>query len=238
MSSFYAKDSKIYAKNYLEIHIPKSYFDGNRFATSKGVSIESLGLVYVESVVNGKATPIKLLRLPVMIDFMVYDFLDQEVKVYGKNLPVTTLKYLQDSYVMPQSVQKGRDVAEMFLNVMLSGKLPTNIDYASLIDIWWRNIEIASVSLGVPSKIFEMIIANIYRDSKDIKKRFAVYYGSSPTSDGHNYQTGNVRDIVQNLSTFSGLIFEDINRMITSGINNSKDGVEEAESPLEKTIHY
>ncbi len=238
MGSLYAKDNKLYAKHYLEIHIPRLYFDENKFARSKGVSIETLGLAYIEAYPNGKVQPIKLLNLPATVEYIVYDFVNQDIKVLNKDMPVTTLKYIQDSCVMSQSIQRGRDVVEMFLNAILGGRLPSNLDYPKLIDIWWKNIEISGSSLGVPSKVFEMIIANIYRDKNDIKKRFAEYFGSSSTTDGHEYQTGNVRDIVESLSTFSGLIFEDISRMVTSGINNSKDGVEEKESPLEKTIHY
>jgi len=40
------------------------------------------------------------------------------------------------------------------------------------------------------------------------------------------------------ISTFSGIVYEDINRMITSGLNNTLEGVEEQISPLEKIIHY
>jgi len=44
--------------------------------------------------------------------------------------------------------------------------------------------------------------------------------------------------VVKDLSTFSGMVFEDIGMMISNGINNSIEGVEEPVSPLEKIIHY
>ena len=238
LSSLYANNGKLYAKDYLEINIPSSYFEGNRFASIKGATVESLGLVYLQSFPDGNSSPITLLNIPAIVNFEVYETIENTIDVKEISIPVTTLKYMKDAYVMNASIERGREVCETFLNVMLSGKLPKNLDYAKLIDIWWKNIEIAGVSLGVPSKIFEMIIANIYRDSTDIKKKFAEYYGRAIDTSGFKYQTGNVRKIVEKLSTFSGLAFEDISTMITSGINNSKENVVEKESPIEKIIYF
>lgn len=238
MNSFYIKEGKLYASDYLEIHIPAFYFEKNKFATSKGASIETLGLVYLEKYTNGKAEPISLINLPAIINLMVYDSKMHDILIKNETFPVVTLKYLKDSYVMNSFIEKGREVTEKFLDVMLAGKLPKNLDYSKLIDIWWKNIEISGVSLQVPSKIFEIIIANVYRTKGDLRKRFAEYFGASTTSDPYNYQTASIRKIVQQLSTFSGLIFEDISAMISSGINNSRNKVIEKESPMEKLIYY
>ena len=186
MPALYVKNGKLYATDYLEIHIPLSYFENDRFASIKGATIESLGLVYLESFPDGNRKPITLLNLPAILNFEVYETSEGNIDIKNISIPVKTLKYMKDAYVMNASIERGREVCEAFLNVMLSGKLPKNLDYSRLIDIWWKNIEIAGVNLGVPSKIFEMIIANIYRDRSDIKKKFAEYYGSSPDSSGLN----------------------------------------------------
>ena len=234
----YAKEGKIYTNYYMEIFIPLDYFVGDRFALNKGSYIETIGLLYTRAYVDEKEGPIKLLNIPAMINVMMYDFQQEEIKVNGKSLEVMTLKFLKDSYVLHQTVQKGREVAEDFLNSILMGKLPQTLDYGKLIDIWWKNLEISGVSFKVPSKIYEMIIANIYRDPTNVKRRFGEYYGSQASPDGCDYVTGNVRNVVGGLSTFSGMVFEDISTMITSGINNSLDGTEEPISPLEKVIYY
>lgn len=233
----YAKDGHLYNKEYCEIYIPMEYFD-NGYATNKGVSIETLGLLYIRPYPNGKEGPIELLNLPAEINVMMYNFQLEEIKIHGRSLSVMTLKFLKDSYVLHQSIQKGREVAEAFLGYVLMGKLPKTLDYAKIIDIWWKNLEISGVSFKVPSKIFEMIIASIYRNPNNIKQRFGEYYGKQSTPNGYNYKTGNVRDVVEGLSTFSGMVYEDISRMITSGINNSISGEDEPVSPLEKVIHY
>ena len=172
------------------------------------------------------------------VQFMVYETKQDTIKVNNRSIEVMTLQYMKDAYVLHQSVTKGREVAGSFLNLILGGKIPTSINYSQVIDLWWRNLEIAGISYKVPSKIFEMIIASIYRNPHNPKKRYGQYYGSHPNSDGYDYVTGNVQDVVKQLSTFSGMVFEDINTMISNGINNSIEGKEEPISPLEKIIHY
>ena len=239
MSNFYVKDSKIYSNTYMEIYVPEKYFkDG--FAIDKGNSVESNGIVYIKIFKDGNSNPpVQLFNLPTIVEFMVYDFEDTEIVVHGHDIRVMALKYLKDMYIMPQMTEKSRDVAGKFLNSTLMGKLPDIIHYSRLIDIWWKNIEIAGTKFHVPSKILEIILATIYRDPNNFKERYGIYYGKKDdTTNGYDYMTGNPRDIVEELSTFSGLVFEDISRMITSGITNTIREVDEPVSPLEKTIYY
>lgn len=238
MSLLYAKEGKIYCSEYMEIYVPMSYFEGSPVAFNEGASIRTIGLVYVRSFKNGTPGDIKLFNLPVTVQFMVYETKQDTIKVNNRSIEVMTLQYIKDAYVLHQSVTKGREVAGSFLNLILGGKIPTSINYSQVIDLWWRNLEIAGISYKVPSKIFEMIIASIYRNPHNPKKRYGQYYGSHPNSDGYDYVTGNVQDVVKQLSTFSGMVFEDINTMISNGINNSIEGKEEPISPLEKIIHY
>ena len=233
----YASEGKIYCSTYVEIYIPEIYFN-DKFAVDKGSSISTLGLLYFRSYEEGKEGPIQLINIPATINVQVYDSKKEELKIHGRSINVLTLKYMKDSYLFHQSIQKGREVAETFIKCMMAGKLPNTLNYSQIIDIWWRNIEIAGVNFKVPSKIFELIIANIYRSPGNIKNRFGEYYGRQTSPDGYNYKTGNVRDVVEGLSTFSGMVFEDISRMITTGINNSIEKIEEPVSPLEKIIYY
>lgn len=237
MKLLYAEAGRIHSSCYCEIYVPESYFK-DKFAINKGSSVETLGLLYIRFYNNGTEGPIQLLNIPATINVMIYDFQHEEIKIHGRTIKVMTLKYLKDSYLFHQSIQKGREVAETFLNYMLSGKLPDTLDYAKLIDIWWKNLEMAGMSFKVPSKVYELIISNIYRNPNNPKQRFGEFYGKQTSPNGYNYKTGNVRDVVEGLSTFSGMVFEDISRMITTGINNSIEGVEEPVSPIEKIIYY
>ena len=239
MSILYANSGKIYCSEYMEIYIPMDYFSSdNTVAFNRGATIDTLGLVYTRAFPSGNAGPIRLFNLPVVVSFMVYESRRETIKINHRSIDVLTLQYLKDAHVMHQSVTKGREVAGDFLETMLGGKLPNTLNYTQVIDLWWRNLEIAGVSYKVPSKIFEMIIASIYRNPHNQKQRYGQYYGKHPEASGYEYTTGNVRSVVKQLSTFSGMVFEDINTMISNGINNSIEGNEEPNSPLEKIIHY
>ena len=237
MGILYAEGGKIHCSEYMEIYIPMEYFN-NKIATNKGSSIETLGLVYIRAFNNGNAGPIQFLNLPTVVNLMVYDFKQESINVNGSTIDVMTLQYLKDAYVLHQTVAKGRDIANAFLDMMLGGKLPKNLNYTNVIDIWWRNLEISGISYKVPSKILEMIIATIYRNPHNMKERYGQYYGKQTNPSGYDYKTGNVRTVVKDLSTFSGMVFEDIGNMISNGINNSIEKIDEPVSPLEKIIHY
>lgn len=237
MGILYAKSGKIYCNDYMEIYIPMDYFT-SKMAINKGSSIETFGALYVRMFPNGEESDFKLLNSPVLINLMVYEFKQETIKIHGMSINVMTLQYLKDSYVLHQTVTKGRMVAEDFLSTMLEGKLPNTISYPQVINMWWRNLEISGISYKVPSKEYEMVVASIYRNPKNKKERYGQYYGKQSNPDGYDYATGNVRAVVKDLSTFSGMVFEDIGTMIANGINNSLDKIEEPESPLEKIIHY
>ncbi len=233
----YAKNGKIYCNDYMEIYVPMIFFDDG-IAFNKGASIETLGLLYTRATQGGVEGPIRFFNVPVVINVMLYNFRNETIRVNGRSIDVMTLEYPKDSYVLHQTVTKGREVAEAFLETILNGKLPKTLDYRRIINLWWRNLDISGVSFKVPSKIYEMIIASIYRNPNNPKERYGQYFGRQASPSGFDYKTGNVRAVVKELSTFSGMVFEDIGTMISNGINNSIEGKEEPESPLEKIIHY
>lgn len=237
MGILYADNGKIFCNDYFEIYVPSEYF-ANNIATNEGGAVDTFGIVYCQSFKDGKGQGVKLFDLPIQTKFNVYESRDDEIIVNGKAMKVMALQYLKDSYVLHQTLPKGRTIANAFLDTMLAGKLPKTINYAKLIDIWWRNLEISGISYKVPSKIFEMVIAAIYRSPMNPKQRYGQYYGRQTNPNGYDYKTGNVREVVKNLSTFSGMVFEDIGTMISNGIDNSAENVDEPESPLEKIIHY
>ena len=238
MGDLYAKDGRIYCSNYMEIYIPMSYFD-NGIAVNNGSSIETLGLVYCRVFKDGEPGDIKLMNIPTIISYMSYQTSNAVIQISPyKRIEVFVLQYLKDSYILHQTFPKGRDVAYAFLNMMLGGKVPDSLNYNKVLNVWWRNLKMSGVSYKVPSKIYEMIIASIYRNPNNLKQRYGQIYGRSSNPNGFDYKTGDVRFVAKNSSTFTGFVFEDIGNMISNGINNTIENVEEPISPLEKIIHY
>lgn len=237
MGLLYARDGKMYCNDYMEIYIPKEYFEAD-MASSQGDGIESFGVVFLRGYSNGIAGKFNIMNVPVIVNFKVYEHRDETIKIRGRQIDVMTLQYAKDQYVMRQSVTKGREVGEFFLSWELGGKLPKVLTYDSIINIWWKNMEMAGVNYKVPSKMYEMIIATTYRDPDNMKRRYGQKYGAQSNPTGLDYAKSNVRNVVKDLSTFSGMVFEDMGTMISNGINNNINGIDERKSPLEKIIYY
>ena len=236
MGLLYAKDNKIYANKYLEIYIPQSYIK-DEIAFNRGTFYETFGVCNIRGFENGKPEKLMILNLPITCNFMLYESEPTTVTIHDNTIEVLALKYPKDSHIMHQSLTKNVNTATSFLDKMLSGKLPNTLNYLNIINIWWKNLEFSGISYNVPSKIYELIVANIYRDPNNPKRRYGQYLGEGK-GNCYDYKTDNVREVVKNLSTFSGMTFEAIGSMISSGVNNSLDGIEEPISPLEKIIHY
>jgi hypothetical protein len=229
----YTKDHKVYAKEYIEIYIPLDYFETG-LAINKGNVVSTFGLLFIRK----KEGEFKLINVPITFELQLYSIEDTEITVHGIKIPCKVSKYMKDSYVFDPSVQQTFNDGERWVTMILNGKVPKCINYAKLIDIWWKNCEISNTDSKCVTKVFELVLAAMYRSQKDFKRRYGQEYGQRTEQIGYDYATGNVRDVVESLSTFSGMVFEDISRMITSGINNSSEGVEEPVSPFEKIIHY
>jgi len=236
MGLLYAKDNEIYASKYLEIYIPESYVD-DELAFNRGTYYETFGVCNIRGFENGKPDKLQILALPMMCNLMLYESEKTSITIHDNSLDVITLKYPKDSRIMHQSVTKNVGNATAFLDKMLSGRLPHTLNYLNLINIWWKNLEFSGVSYNVPSKIYELIISAIYRSPSNNKQRYGQYFGTGE-GNGYDYKAQNVRNAVKNLSTFSGMTFEAINEMISSGVDNSLNNIEEPVSPLEKIIHY
>lgn len=237
MGVLYADNGKIYTNEHLEIYIPKDYFDSG-MAVNHGATVETFGIGFCRTLDGEKPNELQLFDVPVNTELVVYNSRNDVVKAKGRLVEVLALEYLPKSHVMHQSLPKGREVANAFLGAVMGGKLPNTIYYPSIIDIWWENLEISGISYKVPSSILEMIPAATYRDPNNPKRRYGQLYGSQDAPTGYDYETANVRNVVKQLSTFSGMVFEDVGNMISNGVLNSEKGIEEPVSPLEKIIHY
>ena len=237
MGVLYTDNGKIYTREYLEIYIPKDYFDSG-IAINHGATVETFGIGYCRTFNGETPNELQLFDVPVSTELVSYSTRNEVIKANGRLVDVLCLEYLPNSHVMHQSLPKGREVANAFLATVLAGKLPNTINYPSIIDIWWENLEISGISYKVPSSIFEMILAATYRNPNNPKQRYGQLYGKQDVPTGYDYETANVRNVVKQLSTFSGMVFEDVGNMISNGILNSEKGIEEPVSPLEKIIHY
>ena len=240
MGIFRHEDTNIILEdNYCEFYIPMSYFD-SKWAVMGSDKIRTIGLFNV-GLFNpkGEIKELKLFNLPTQCEINVYET-ERRVVEYGhmEATDCMVLKFVKDQVVMQDSVIEDSEFAQTFLDIIMKGKLPNTIPYDKALDIWRKNLELTNVNFNVPSSVLEMILATCYRDKNNIQKKFSSVAGSDKDVSMYDYTMLNIRRICQYSSTFTGMTFEDINSMITTSLNRSREKKSEMESPVEKIIKY
>ena len=237
---FFRSDGKfIYLeKPYAEFYIPQSYFE-NKFAEDQGSEVKVMGLFNIGFFENDKLTNMKILNLPTWINLFLYDYESRKVNLPGETLPVPcrVIKYFKGNKVMSSGVIEDSSNAELFLKFITQGKLPPSIPYESAIHVWRKNQSLNGINLGVPSVIEELILSAAYRDKNNPSSKFAFVIGKGTEGvTQFDYKMASIRQICQYTSTFSAITFEDIDSMITTSLNRTRDKTPEMRSPLEDVI--
>ena len=219
-----------------EFYIPMYYFEGSAgFATDSGSVVKSLGVFDVGFFENGSLKEMRVLNLPTWIDFNVIDFEVREVSLPGDENPTNckVLKYLKGQKIMNNSVVQDSSNAEAFIKFVTKGKIPSIVPYEKSIQIWKKNQAMNNANLGVSPVIEEDILSVAYRYKKNPGIKFSHVIGKDPSISQYDYVMNNIRQICQYTSTFTALTFEDIDSMVTTSLNRTRNHGVEASSPLE-----
>lgn len=224
---------------YCEFYIPLSYFDETKqFATDYNSYIKTLGVFNVGIFENGKLKELKILNLPTIIDINVYDSEIREVTMSNKETAqCKVVKYLKDAKIMKDAIFQDDEPVKAYLNYILSGKIPTLIPYSKQLRVWKKNQDLNGVNFGVSSIYLELVLSVVNRNPEKLNEKFSQAVGENGIGD-YDYKYASVRQICQYNSTFTALTFEDIDSMITSSLNKSRNRVKERESPIEQIIKF
>ena len=225
--------------SYCEFYIPMYYFDTTRrFAEDLSDHITVLGIFNVGIFENGKMVDMKTLNLPSMINIFVYDSELREVKMTnGESLQCKVVKYLKGAKIMQSMIFENDTYSKDYLKFITSGNLPKIIPYSKAIKVWRKNQEMNNVHFGVSSLYLELILAVMHRNPDDMSQKFAKIASMDGVSD-YDYTTASIRQICQYNSTFTAITFEDMDSMITTSLNKSREHVKEIESPVEQIIKF
>lgn len=238
MGFFRTDKSFIYLDNCdtCEFYIPQFYFNEKpTFASYNGTDINVLGVFDVSFFdANGKVIESHVLNIPNMIDIHVYESEDRDVLLPSEDSPVPckVITYHKGAKIMLSTIIEDASNVMNYLSFIIKGKVPKSVPYSKSLEIWRKNIELNSSSLGVPSTILEMLLAVCYRDKNNTNNKFAYVAGDANVSD-YDYVMNSIREICENSSTYVAITFEDIDRMITSSLNKTNHKVKEDEAPTE-----
>ena len=224
---------------YCEFYIPLMFFDPTKnFAYDYNTYVKTLGIFNVGIFSNGKLTKMKTLNLPTFIDVNVHDSEVREITMSnGEITPCKVIKYLKGAKVMKAALFQDDEASKAYLHFLLSGKVPTIIPYSKQLKVWKKNQDLNGVNFGVSSLYLELVLSVINRNPKDLSQKFSRAVGENGVGD-YDYKYASVRQICQHNSTFTALTFEDMDSMITSSLNRTRNKSKEQESPIEQIIKF
>lgn len=226
---------------YAEFYIPKKYME-DEMAVDNGESFKSLGIFYIRTFsAPDKPNALEVLKLPGMV-YMYPNEKEWEKLTIGADYEddYLVLKFYKGDKIMQAAVKCDSAMPEYFLNCLLTGRIPRNIPYDKVLELFIKVFTMNKVGIPVPILILEMIISEVYRYSGDHSLKYGQYLANN---FNHNkkqleYFMANVRTICKANSSFAGVSFENIDEMFTSAINNNKYNRKETKTPFEEVIKY
>ena len=136
MNIFRSDDRYIYLNaQYCEFYVPMSYFD-SKWMVQLSDTIKGLGLFNIGIFENGELKEIRLLNLPTSVEFFVYDTERRTMNFNGEdNVQCLVLKYIKDQKIMESSTIEDSSSSEMYLDIILKGKVPPSIPYTKVLNV-------------------------------------------------------------------------------------------------------
>ena len=240
MSVFRSDGNFIYLDvPYCEFYIPMYYFDSSgKIAEDLGDTINVLGIFNVGIFDNGKLKELKTMNLPSKITINVYDSEVREVLLSnGEKMQCKVVKYLKNAKIMQSALFEESDYCKLYLNMLTGGKLPKIIPYSKLLSLWLKNQSMNGVNFGVSTFYLELILSVMYRNPENLGEKFAKIASNDGITD-FDYAVSSIRQICQYNSTFTAITYEDMDSMITTSLNRSREKKQERESPVEQIIKF
>lgn len=235
-------ETLLFDGNICEVYIPIYYFDSN-LAEKYGNVIKTFGIfnfrVFSEEDKRDKVK-LNLFKFASLIHMTPTNMEKKSLDLFGKGSEeyMVLTFYKNDSFINSLCVTKNSGDVIKFITVMTSGKLPSNIPYDKLLEIWLNNLEINGTKLGVSSTILELVISEVYRDGKDISLPFRYRSGKPEKVNMLDYKSVNLKTVANYNSTFTSITFEDPDYALTTSINKLRYNEKETVSPIEKVIKY
>ena len=236
-------DNIIFIGQYMELYVPYYYFKNDKLAEQVGDNFNIFGLVSMRTFndPDGKSpNQIRLLNIPVKIMTYPAGYEVRKMDLHSSEGPeaVPVLKYYSNDILCGAYLPKVTTTFKDFLALLIGGKVPPFTPYPEVMDILKKNMEIAGINFDLSDTTYEIVVAEIYRSKSNPSKKFSYVMGKDPKHSNIDYVTFSPRELTKSNSTFTGVIFEDMDQMLTSGINRTVQNKPETVSPMEEIIKY
>ena len=237
------EDNIVFIGQYMEIYVPYYYFMNDKLAEQIGDNFKIFGLANMQTFndADGKSpNPMRLLNIPVKIMTFPSGYEVRKMDLHSSEGPeaVTVLKYYTNDILCGAYLPKVTSTFKDFLALLTGGKVPPFTPYNEIMDIWKKNMDIAGINFDLSDTTYEIVISEIYRSKSNPQKKFSYVMGKDPKHSNVDYVTFSPRELTKSNSTFTGITFEDMDQMLTAGINRTVQNKPEKVSPMEEIIKY
>ena len=243
-TKYFKKDEEniLFTGPYMEMYVPGFYFKKG-LAEQVGDNYKIFGLANIRTFNDpdgNNPNPMRLLNLPVKTMTYPSGYEVRKMDLHGTEgpEPVVVLKYYTNDILCQAYMAKVTVTFKDFIKLLTGGKVPAFTDYDMVFDILKKNMLIGGINFDLSDLTFEILISEIYRSKQNPMKKFAEVMAKDPNHDKTDYVTFSPRELTKANSAFTGIIFEDMDQMITSGINRTIKKRPEHTSPMEEIIKY
>lgn len=214
----------------LVFYVPEYYFE-RKYAVVNGEYVNSLGIfTYTIFDEKGKNNGLKNFYFPTR--FLCRPYAIEKVKniKLTKNTDPQDYRLLKfkkgDQVVVSVKVPEDIINAEDFYKMFITGKTANTIRYDELIQYFDDNIKLNGSAYKLNKQLFGILVAEMCRDPKDIKKLFR----HTDMKDLNDYRIINIKQIPKLVSAFTSITSENKEEALVNAVLNKNNKY----SPLEK----
>lgn len=226
----------------LELFTPQNYIE-REITLVKGIEVLVLGLInYRYYKKEDSTTPSEkgILKIPSILSSfpsdIIYNIQPNLYPESDENYKYTKLVYEPGSRIYNRFLIRDLENVMVFTNLILNGKLDSNIPYNYISPCWVENILMNNINISVPIVVLDSILSEIYRDRKDLGKTFAQALYENPKLSMISYAQIPAKNIAAKSSVFAAITGEDFNSMMDSAMVMTKLGKEQKISPAEAIL--
>lgn len=230
-----------YAEAYIPFSIVGDEEKGNPTAYFYGEGLRTIGLFnirfYNDDGDERDSAPLRTLNYPNVITMYPSGIETATLQLAPDMDPdkYYVLQFFTGDIIMESRIQKNSKNCELFMNLLIKGKLPKGLSYTDLYFAWEKNFQINGLNPGVPAITLQTIISENCRDKNDPMNQFRKVV-ANPGVSMSDYKVQNMVDICSNSSVLNALTFERFGQMLANSLNMSKTGKAQNTTPLEKVL--
>ena len=238
------KDNKVIVSvPYIRVYIPSDYFE-HGISEIIGSDVNTFGIFKFDAYgldskkfneENPFTNPTRfVIEFPMMIKMSpssIYEERDND-----KNL-ITVLEFVQNDLFMNtiNFVRTWKNIAKM-LDLLLKGFLPKTLTYERVVGFMNECCALNGKDYGVADTIEEIMVAELYRDPKNLSRAFRLALADNPNLKFSMAQAVKMDTLGRMQNTFAAISSGDPKQGITMSINRENYNEKQSNSSIEDVL--